>query len=123
MVQPVVPAGWPVEVRPPGVDGWEGSAARWLLDICPPEFRSYAVLRRHPVVLARFAVVQTTASHEAARRALGDARNSLRDFVAPDTTERILDAWEREMARLASRLRSVRLVEEALRGREFRPRL
>ena len=56
MTRPVTPPGWPRPVRPPGVPGWEATAAAWLLDICPPEYRSYPVLRRHAVVLARFAV-------------------------------------------------------------------
>jgi hypothetical protein len=33
----------------------------WLLDLCPPEYRSYPALRRHPVVLARFAVLHVEA--------------------------------------------------------------
>ena len=98
MAQAVAPPGWPAEVRPPAVEGWERSAGPWLLDICPPEFRGYAVLRRHTVVLARFAAVHTEASLEASRRALGDVRTSLRDFVEPETVERAVQAWEREIA-------------------------
>jgi hypothetical protein len=123
MAQAVEPPGWPAEVRPPGVDGWERSADPWLLDICPPELRSYAVLRRHTVVLARFAAVHTEATLEASRRALGDVRTSLRDVVEPETVERAVQAWEREIARLLGRRRAVDLVEQALRGRQFRPRL
>jgi hypothetical protein len=123
MAQVVAPAGWPPEVRPPGAQDWEGSAAPWLLDISPPELRSYTVLRRHPVVLARFAVVHTDAALEAARRALGEVRTSLRDVVAPETVEQAVQAWERETARLVARRRAVDLVEQALRGRRFRPRL
>ena len=58
MVQLVAPPGWPRAVRPPGAPGWEHTAVAWLLDICPPEYRSYPVLRRHDVVLARFAVLE-----------------------------------------------------------------
>jgi hypothetical protein len=123
MAQVVAPPGWPREVRPPGVEEWEGSAAPWLLDISPPELRSYTVLRRHPVVLARFAAVHTEAALEAARRALGEVRTSLRDVVAPETVEQAVQAWERETARLVARRRAVDLVEQALRGRRFRPRL
>jgi hypothetical protein len=123
MARAVAPAGWPVEVRPPGVDGWEDSAGRWLLDIGPPELRSYAVLRRHVIVLARFAAVHTEAALEASRRALGEVRTSLRDHVAPETVEQAVRAWERETARLVARRRAVDLVEQALRGRHFRPRL
>jgi len=123
MANAVAPPGWPDEVRPPGVDGWERSVDPWLLDICPPELRSYAVLRRHTVVLARFAAVHTEATLEASRRALGEVRTSLRDFVEPETVERAVRAWEREIARLLARRRAVDLVEQALRGRRFRPRL
>jgi hypothetical protein len=123
MAQVVAPPGWPREVRPPAVPGWEDSAATWLLDIGPPEFRGHAVLRRHAVVLASFAVVHTEATLEAARRALGVARTRLRDFVEPETVEEAVVAWEREIARLVARRRAVDLVEQALRGRQFRPRL
>ena len=57
MAQLVAPPGWPRGVRPPGAPGWEHTAVAWLLDICPPEYRSYPVLRRRDVVLARFAVL------------------------------------------------------------------
>ena len=50
------PAGWPREVRPPGAPGWEASAAAWLLDLCPADWRGYPGLRKHLVVLARFAL-------------------------------------------------------------------
>ncbi len=123
MTQVVAPPGWPAEVRPPGVQDWEASTTPWLLDIGPPELRSYAVLRRHPVVLARFAAVHTEAALEATRRALGEVRTSLRDVVPPETVEQAVQAWEREIARLLARRRSVDLVEQALRGRRYRPRL
>jgi hypothetical protein len=50
-------------------------------------------------------------------------RTSLRDVVAPETVEQAVQAWERETARLVARRRAVDLVEQALRGRRFRPRL
>src|SRR3954453_10283339 len=68
MPQLVAPPGWPRAVRPPGAPGWERTAVGWLLDICPPEFRSYPVLRRHDVVLARFAVLHVEACQAAVRR-------------------------------------------------------
>jgi hypothetical protein len=123
MAQAVAPPGWPAEVRPPDAEGWEGSAERWLLDIGPPEHRSHPVLRRHVVVLARFAAVHTQATLEASRRALAEARTGLRDVVGPETVERAVQAWEAEIARLVARERAVLLVEQALRGRRFRPRL
>ncbi len=123
MVQLVAPPGWPRQVRPPGAPGWELSAGRWLLDICPPEYRSYPVLRRHDVVLARFAVLHVEAGQAAVRRGLSEARSALRDVADPDTVEAAVETWQAEAARLASERRAVGLVEEALRGRRFVARL
>jgi hypothetical protein len=123
MTQAAVPPGWPVEVRPAGAEYWQDTAATWLLDIGPPELRSYPVLRRHAVVLARFAAVHTDATLDALRRAVAEARTSLRDVVGPETVEQAVQAWESEVARLVARRRAVDLVEQALRGRQFRARL
>ena len=123
MVQLVAPPGWPRQVRPPGAPGWEHSAAAWLLDICPPEFRSYPVLRRHDVVLARFAVLHVEACQAAVRRGLSEARGALRDVADQDTVEAAVQAWQAESARLLAERRAVGLVEEALRGKRFVARL
>ncbi len=123
MVRPVVPPGWPPQVRPPDAPGWQESAARWLLDICPPEFRSYPVLRRHVVALSGFAVAHTDAGLQAARTALAETRTSLRDHLEPHTVEVVVATWEETVAGLVARRRAVGLVDEALRGRRFRPRL
>jgi hypothetical protein len=119
----VVPAGWPPSVLPPGVEGWEGSAARWLLDVCPPEYRGYSGLRRHVVVLARFAVLHVEAMQAAARKGVSEGRTALRDVADPDVVERAIATWQVEQARLVGLRREVGLVEEALRGRRFRARL
>lgn len=119
----VAPPGWPRQVRPPGAPGWERTAVNWLLDICPPEFRSYAVLRRHEVVLARFAVLHVEACQAAVRRGLSEARSALRDVAGVDTVEAAVQAWHAEEARLLAERRAVGLVEEALRGRRFVARL
>src|SRR5215210_6574600 len=123
MAEYVAPPGWPRKVRPPGAPGWEHSAVSWLLDICPPEFRSYAVLRRHDVVLARFAVLHVEACQAAVRRGLSEARAELRDVTDPDTIEAAVEAYHSEAARLLAERRAVGLVEEALRGRRFIARL
>jgi hypothetical protein len=95
----------------------------WLLDISPPEFRSYPTLRRHDVVLARFAVLHVEACQAAVRRGLSEARGALRDVCDQDTVEAAVETWQREEARLLAERRAVGLVEEALRGRRFVARL
>jgi len=119
----VAPPGWPAQVRPPDAPDWERTAGNWLLDICPPEFRSYPALRRHIVVLARFAVLHVEACQAAARQGLSEARSELRDVADLDTVEAAIQTWHAESARLLAVRRAVGLVEEAVRGRRFVARL
>jgi len=119
----VVPPGWPAGVQPAGAPGWERSAVAWLFDLCPPDYRAHDVLRRHPVVLARFAAHHVMAAVEAARHGLASARADFADLVPPEAVEGAVAAYEREGARLAATARAVALVEEALRGRRFTRRL
>lgn len=119
----VAPPGWPAQVRPPDAPDWERTANNWLLDICPPEYRSYPALRRHLVVLARFAVLQVEASQLAVRRGLSEARADLRDVATLDVVEAAIQTWQAEDARLLGLRRAVGLVEEALRGRRYVARL
>jgi hypothetical protein len=118
-----VPPGWPPQVRPPGAPAWERSAAAWLLDVCPPEYRGYPVLRNHDVVLARFALLHVEGAQAAVRRGLSEARGVLRGVADPDTVDAAVVAWQAEEARLTAERRAVGLVEEALRGRRFVARL
>ncbi|MDQ3416483.1 MAG: hypothetical protein M3474_05195 [Actinomycetota bacterium] len=117
------PPGWPTQVRPPGAPDWEQTAASWMLDHCPPEYRGYSGLRRHPVVLARFAVLHVEGMQAAARRGLNEARTALRDVADLDVIERAVATWRLESERLLMLRQEVGLVEEALRGRRFHPRL
>ena len=123
MSSSVAPPGWPRDVRPPGAPEWERTAVAWLLDQCPPEYRSYPVVRQEPRVLARFAVLHVEASQDGTRRAVSQARASLRDVVAPDVVEAAVETWLREDARLSGVRRAAELVEQALRGRRFAARL
>ncbi len=118
-----LPAGWPRGVRGPGVPGWEDSAAAWLLDLCPADYRGHDVLRRHPVVLARFAAHHVAASLAGARSAYAGARRELGEVVDPEVVAAALRVLEAEGARLARAAREVALVEEALRGARWAPRL
>ena len=95
----------------------------WLLDLCPPDYRSHEVLRRYPVVLARLAALHADASLQAARSAYAGARRDLAGRVPPEAIEETLVALSKEGARLAAQVREVALVEEALQGRRWRPKL
>ncbi|MCW2826887.1 MAG: hypothetical protein JWQ67_503 [Marmoricola sp.] len=119
----VRPPGWPDQVRPPGAPDWETTAVGWLLDLCPPEYRSYPALRRHAVVLARFAVLHVEACQSAVNQGLSEARGGLREVVEASVVEAAVETWQRESARLIAVRRAVGLVEEALRGRRFVERL
>ncbi|MEI2810945.1 MAG: hypothetical protein V9F00_12340 [Nocardioides sp.] len=68
------PPGWPALVRPPDAPGWERTAANWLMDLCPPEYRHYPVIRRHLVVLARFAALHIEACQASCTMGLRAAR-------------------------------------------------
>ena len=114
-----VPPGWPVQVRPPGAPRWEETAAEFLLDCCPADFRGYAVLRRHPVVLARFAVTFVNAQVQAGRDGLGGVRVSLAELVPPEVVTEAVDVWSQQQAWLVRVQREVTLVEEALRGKNW----
>ena len=119
----VSPPGWPTAVRPPDAPRWELTAEAWLLDLCPPEFRGYATLRRHVVVLARFAVLHVEACQVACRRGLSEARSELKDVAPADVVDEAVETWLTEDARLSAVRREVGLVEEALRGKRYRARL
>lgn len=119
----VAPPGWPQEVPPPGVPGWERRAIAFLFDQCPPDFRGYELLRRQPVVLARLAAEQTGAAVAACRHGLGTVRAELRDVVTPEVVDETISLYEREGVRLTRVEQSIRLIEAALQGRRFVPRL
>lgn len=118
-----VPPGWPDQVRPPGSLDWEVTASAFLLDCCPPDFRAYPVLRRHPVVLARFAVQFVDGQHRSAQAGLAGSRVSLSRYVSAEVLQQAGEAWLEQTARLARTRRAVGLVEEALRGKTFVPRM
>lgn len=117
------PPGWPERVRPPESPDWEASAASFLLDCCPADYRAYPVLRRHPVVLARFAAQFVESQVRASAEGLPELRTGLADHVLPEVVQAAVDAWTTEAARLARLRREVGMVEAALRGKVFVPRL
>jgi hypothetical protein len=114
-----VPPGWPDQVRPPGAVDWEATAVAFLLDCCPADFRAYPVLRRHPVVLARFAAEFLEGHCQAAQHGLAGLRVRLDGYAGPEVIEEATLAWQEQSARLIRTRRAVALVEDALRGRVF----
>ena len=119
----VAPPGWPREVRPPDAPDWEATAVSWLLDLCPPEYRRLAGLRRHVVVLARFAVLHVEAQQAATRRGLSEIRGDLKDVASQAVVDAAVQTFHLEDARLLGVRRAVGLVEEALRGRRYVARM
>lgn len=123
MSTPFTPAGWPAELPPPGAPGFSRRATGWLLDLCPPEYRAYDLLRAHPVLLARFTAGHVAGAVDACRHGLATARADLRGVVPPEAVEAALAVYEREALRLRRTSAAVDLVERALRGERFVPRL
>jgi hypothetical protein len=89
------PPGWPDHVRPPGAPDWEESAVAFLFDCCPADFRAYPVLRRHPVVLARFAATFVAGQERSAAEGLAGIRTSVQGRVGAEVVESAASAWSR----------------------------
>jgi hypothetical protein len=117
------PPGWPTAVRPPDAPDWERTAVQWLLDLCPADYRGYPVLQRHPLALAWFARHHLEGARAASIRALSMARVDLTEDLPVPAMAEVVQAVEVEQARLLASVRGVVLVEEALRGRRYIPRL
>jgi hypothetical protein len=110
-------------VLPPQAPDWEQSAVAWLFDLCPPDYRAHEVLRRHPVLLGRFAAGHVAAGVQAARDGLRTLRADLAGELPPEVLDAAVGAYEREGRRLVAAGRQVAMVEAALRGRRWVPRL
>lgn len=118
------PPGWPSEVPPPAVEGWELRAAAWLFDQGPAELRGYPLLRRHPLILAYLIESFVSAANESIADALGRARVTLREWrLPPAAIDEAVAVHERELRRLGGQLSAVRLIAAALRGERWVPRL
>ena len=117
------PPGWPAGVHPPGSEDFESTAVGWLLDVVPPDYRLHGVLRRYPVALATMARYHSKACVEGARQGYRTARTELADALPPHAVDTVLAAYRKEGVRLAATARAVGLVERALRGEVFTPKL
>jgi len=118
-----IPPGWPAGVHPPGSDDFESTAVGWLLDVVPPDYRLHGVLRRYPIALATMARHHSKACVEGARQGYRTARTELAGVLPPHAVDTVLAAYRKEGARLAATARAVGLVERALRGEVFTPKM
>jgi hypothetical protein len=118
-----LPPGWPAGVHPPGSQDFERTAVAWLLDVVPPDYRLYGVLRRHPVALASLARHHLAACVDGARQGYRTARTELGSALPPHGVDAVLAAYRSEGRRLVAAATAVGLVERALRGETFTPRL
>src|SRR5262252_5731633 len=118
-----IPPGWPAGVHPPGSEEFESTAVGWLLDVVPPDYRLHGVLRRYPIALATMARHHSKACVEGAREGYRTARTELASVLPPHAVDTVLAAYRKEGARLAETARAVDLVERALRGEVFTPKM
>jgi hypothetical protein len=119
---PYLPFGWPAEVRPPGTEDWEMTAVAWLPEVVP-ECRKYRLVCGHPLVLASIARHLVHGQVEGARQGYRTVRTELAEWVPPHAVDAALTAYRAEGHCLVSTERAVDLVERALHGESFTPRL
>jgi hypothetical protein len=102
---------------------WEVREIAWLLDVLPSDYRRHLVLRRHPAALASVTRYYSRACMEGAREGYRTARVELDVFLPPHAVDGVLAAYRTEGFKLAAIARAVELVERAIRGEAFGPRL
>jgi len=95
----------------------------WLLDVVPPDYRLYGVLRRHPVALATMAKHHVAACVQGAREGYRNTRTELAGALPAASVDAVLEAYRSEGRRLVDTARGVDLIGRALRGEVFRPRM
>jgi hypothetical protein len=118
-----VPPGWPAGVHPPGSTDFEATAVAWLLDVVPPDYRLYGVLRRHPIALATMAKHHVAACVQGAREGYRSTRTELTGALPTASVDAVLEAYRNEGRRLVDTARGVDLIGRALRGEVFKPQL
>lgn len=115
-----VPPGWPPNVPPPAVEGWEQAAVEWLLAWGAPEWQGdgYETLRRQPLVLEWLFCHRAKADLEATRTVWRElARPHEGDDDALVAQHR--RALERVGGELKARAQAGALIERTLRGELF----
>lgn len=117
-----VPQAWPAGVSPPGSDDWERSAVRWLLGLLPG-WRDHQHVHRYPAALASIAHHTLAGTLEGTRAGYRTVRTELGGRLPPPAIAAILEAYRAEGSQLAVLVDAVDLVERALRGERFKPRL
>ncbi|MDE9366816.1 hypothetical protein PZ938_14470 [Luteipulveratus sp. YIM 133132] len=117
------PPGWPPGVPPPRAPGWERAATSWLLDQCPADFRAYDAWQRHPSALAWVATHHIDAQLRAMRECYRKARVELGEQLPEGAMPAVMDQLAAEGRRLRAAERAAGLVQQALRGTTFVPRL
>ncbi|PSK90912.1 hypothetical protein CLV63_12137 [Murinocardiopsis flavida] len=110
------PGHWPAGVHPPGAETFEQTAAVWLFDQVPPDYRLHGVLRRYPVVLARLACEHITACLESARAGYRAARVDLGAHLPAPALDQVMEVYLTEGRRLAATLKEAEALDRALRG-------
>lgn len=122
----VAPPSWPDRVQPPGAPGgdWEQSAAKWLFDLVPGEWRdgrNGRQYRQHPIMLARDARYLVEGQLNGLREAYRRARTELAEHFQPEQIDEQLQMYAEEGARLDQLRIQVQLVEDALTGVRWVP--
>ena len=112
---------------PGDVDGWIETAVVWLLDTAvAADWREVEVLWRYPVVLARFVTERMEADLAVAREAWTHI-GQLADGVSAQNRDEVEAGaralLRREGPRASAAPASARLLEQALRGERWVPRL
>lgn len=115
------PPGWPADLPPVG-EGFAEQVVAWLLDRLPPEYRTSS-LRKHPLILAMAAKQHSEATMSGTRDVYRNLRSELRDYLGQSEIDAGLVALESLASTFSRSHREVVLVEQALRGRIWKPRL
>ena len=120
---PYLPPGWPSAVQAPESSDFEATAAAWLLDVLPPGYREQQRAARYAVGLATIARHHTEACVAGARQGYRSIRAELEGHVPTHEIGAVLEAYQEEGRKLVATARAVFLVEQALRGVRFTPKL